>query len=108
MASEIEPINELPAAKRRKKWAEAHAHLECPAPFTLQILTFHPETKFLSIAFEGIRKVATATFENSRKNRQDHEWTRNQEHRKRYDRFVPRRKAEQKSLLNKVEKIHKS
>lgn len=108
MTRDIEPINELPAAKRRKKWAEAHAHLECPVPFALQILTFHPDAKFLSIAFEGIRKVAAATFENTRKNRKDHEWTRNQEHRKRYDQLVPRRKAEQKSLLNKVDKIQKS
>lgn len=108
MPSDVEAINELPPAKRRKKWVEEHPHFECPTPFSLQGLIFHYETKFLSIIFEGGKKVTEATHENTRKNRQDHEWTRDQEDRKRFDRLIPRRQAEQKSLLNKVDKIQKS
>lgn len=114
MPSDVEAINELPPAKRRKKWVEQHPHFECPAPLSVwQGVIFNPETKFLSIAFEGIRKVVAATFENTSEDRKKHALASKVAskiaHRKRWDLYISREIAElQKSISNTVEIIPKS
>lgn len=109
MVDEIFPVDEIPAAKRRKKWAEVHAHLECPIPFSGFIIPYDIQAKTLSIISESGRRVSEASLENTRKNRQDHEWESKAQDKRRHHHRFHRAESEQKNLINRtVDKIEKS
>ena len=109
MVDEIFPVEEIPAAKRRKKQAEIYAQIELPSPFFSWpglLIPRDTQEKFLGLIADSSKKVVEATLENNTRNREEkHLWTR--EDRKRdYSKRI-QRQNEQKSLQNRqVDKIH--
>ncbi len=108
MIDEIFPVEELPAAKRRKRWAEAHAQIEMPMPSAFSwpgaVIPQVTQAHVLKIIDEGNKKVAKTSLDNSRFTREDHEKESKLSHTRRFH-----RRTEQKSLLNrKIDKIQQS
>lgn len=102
MCDRIEEIKELPAAKRRKRWAEAHAHLELPIPSAVSWLP--TSICAMKIIHEGVNRVAETSLENTRTIREDHESESKRLHLKRFH-----KKTEAKTLDNRnIDKIKPS
>ncbi|MBS0630177.1 MAG: hypothetical protein JSS30_08170 [Verrucomicrobia bacterium] len=108
MVDEIFPVEELPAAKRRKRWAEAHAQMELPMPSPFSwsgaIIPQVTQNHLLKIIDEGNKKVSETSMDNSRFTREDHERESKIQHTRRFHRNVAN-----KTLLNRtVDKIEQS
>jgi len=106
MVEEIFPVEELPSAKRRKRWDELHAYFEMPVAQSWQGAVISPiaEARLLKIIEETNQKVSKTSLDNMRLTREDHDRESKLLHTRRFHKRV-----QHKNLLNRtLDKIHRS